>query len=198
MSKQYPFQSSEQLATSIARHVREVVERIDTFGFTVWPFAPDPDNCIPVGFCTIGLTRIGLPEIYVSGISPNSREGEAIIEQVRRIHTFTTHEPAHVPVMELCTEVNQMMASEPDVKVVHQWRPVNPDRLMYGQATMIRFWAEREGLLEKVQGIQIVHRQPDGHFPYISTPEQLLLDWNPYGTNTFLNVKEVVADVPAI
>lgn len=185
MAKHYPFKLSSELKRDIAKSVKDAVERIDNIGFTVWPCNPDPDHGLPVGWFTIGMTRVGLPEFYVSGMAPYGREAEEIVGRLRRLFEISKNLNTITNNAELCREVNTKFAETfagNEHEIPYQWRPIDTERLTYGQGMMIRWWAEHEEIGEIVQGIQIVRRDQYGNFPMHDTPDQLLLEWAPFGT----------------
>ena len=181
----YPMIQSEFLKQNIEQHLNQVRTRLDVFGFAIWPFVPDPEHGIPAGFCTIGFTRIGLPEFYVSGIPGNSGRAEILIASLKELYAHARDNGITHKAFDLCMEIN-MLEPIPDEIVCYQYRPVDPTRMLYGQCLTLRNWAEAEGLLDKVQGIQIVHRSTKTQdYPMVSTPDQLLLDWVPFGTKAY-------------
>jgi len=176
-----PFLTSEHVRSQVASALEQLASRIDAFGFAVWPLINDDEHGIPAGFLTVGFTKIGLPEFYVSGIPAYGKEGAEIIKNLRELHAYAHDNSLSTNALDFCNSVN--MRNAVDDKPLYQWRPVDADRLLYGQATILRNWVESVGLTSLVQGIQIVHRNsPDVDFPMYSTPNQLLLDWVPFGT----------------
>lgn len=176
--------------------IEQVNSRMDVFGFAVWPLSPDPEHGIPCGFTTIGFTRIGLPEFYVSGIPAHHRDAHELIAKLRELYSYAKDTVLAIEPMDLCMQVN-MERSVDEQPSAYQWRPVDSERLLYGQCSTLRHWAESAGLLEMVTGIQIVHRpQPDADFPMVSTPQQLLLDWNPFGSKSHVPAWDSVSAVP--
>ncbi|ABY63227.1 hypothetical protein ST201phi2-1p403 [Pseudomonas phage 201phi2-1] len=175
-----PFISSHQARQQVVDAIEQVTSRIDTFGFAIWPLMPYTERGIPPGFITIGCTKIGIPEFYVSGIPAHSDEADQLIKTLREFYSYARDNAMGIEPMELCHMVNTR--DEGQIVPQYQYRPVDSERLMYGQCTILRHWAESVGLKEQVMGVQIVHRQtPEADFPMYSTPAQLLLDWTPFG-----------------
>lgn len=181
----YPIIQSDHLKQSIEHYLEQVRARLDVFGFAIWPLNPDPEHGIPAGFCTIGFTRIGLPEFYVSGIPGNSAQADKLISNMKELYAYARDTGQTYRSFDLCMEIN-MSTVVPDEEIGYQYRPIDPTRMMYGQCLTLRNWAESEDLVDQVQGIQIVHRRAgENQFPMVTTPEQLLLDWVPFGTKGY-------------
>lgn len=179
------FTASHVIHEQITNVVQQVNDRIDVFGFAVWPFTPDLEHGIPPGFSTIGFTKLDMPEFYISGIPAHSQQADEIIKSLRELYAYARDTAASISAQDLCNQINS--EPTPDGRVgVYQWRPVDPTRMMYGQCTTLRYWADSVGLTSIVTGIQIVHRpDEESDFPMVSTPLQLLLDWIPYGTKPY-------------
>lgn len=195
--------SGPQMMSHVARQqiedaIEQVKARVDVFGFAVWPLTPDPMHGIPSGFITIGFTKIGLPEFYVSGIPGHHADADALIQKLRELYSYARDTALGITPMDLCMQFN--MEQLPNgAASAYQWRPVDSTRLLYGQCTTLRYWAEAVGLLDLVTGIQIVHRPTaDADFPMVSTPDQLLLDWPPFGSKPFTPQLKEVVDVPVV
>lgn len=183
------------LHEQIASAVQNVKDRIDIFGFAVWPFTPDNEHGIPPGFSTIGFTKLNMPEFYVSGIPAHSKQADEIIVGLREMYAYARDTATSISAQDLCNQINSTPTPEGRIGV-YQWRPVDPVRMMYGQCTTLRYWAEDVGLTSLVSGIQIVHRpSAEADFPMVSTPMQLLLDWIPYGTKPYFAADPKLAEV---
>lgn len=179
----------------MAEIIKSVKSRIEVFGFCVWPLNPDTANGIPAGFCTIGFTQVGLPEIYVSGIPAHSDEANKLIDKLKTLYEWSRHSQHTINAYSLCKCINdEALENEP----AYQWRPIDPTRLMWGQGTTLRYWADSVELTHAVQGIQIVHLDENNLFPMTSTPSQLLLDWIPFGGVLYKPVLEALSDVKVI
>lgn len=177
--------SAHVVHEQIASVIQDIKNRIDVFGFAVWPFTPDPEHSIPPGFSTIGFTKLNIPEFYVSGIPAHSKQADEIIISLRELYAYARDTATNISAQDLCNQINSTPTPEGRVGV-YQWRPVDPTRMMYGQCTTLRYWADDVGLTSLVSGIQIVHRSSEeADFPMVSTPMQLLLDWIPYGTKPY-------------
>ncbi len=185
---------SHFIKAQISELVDQVKARIEVFGFGVWPLTPDTEHGIPAGFYTIGFTRIGLPEFYVSGLPAHSAHADEIIKNLKELYSYARDTAMGISAMDLCMQVNMVETDENLIKA-YQWRPVDPIRMMYGQCLTLRNWADSVGLTELVSGVQIVHRESEQvDFPMTSTPNQLLLDYVPFGCKSFTSqyVEQVV------
>lgn len=194
----YSYHMSHVVKQVLDDSVQKIKQRLDTLGFCVWPLNPDPENDIPPGFYTIGFTRIGLPEFYVSGMAPYSDEARRIVNQLQELFESLADANTQLLAGELCKDINEGNPLEPGYIPLYQYRPVDATRLMWGQALSLQTWAKAENLVDKVQGIQIVHRDAQGNFPMMSTPNQLLLDWIPYGAVKYKPLMEALKDVATI
>lgn len=193
-----PFIESARFQQSIEQTVEQIRTRLDVFGFAVWPFMPDPEHGIPAGFCTAGFTRVGMPEFYVSGVDPSSHKANDLIKRLRDLYDYARDTDLKTTALELCMQVN-LQPMEPGESTLNQWRPIDPTRLMYGQGTALRYWAEASGIVDQVTAIQIVHRESaEEEYPMVSTPEQLLIEWAPYGAEAYVPQWEKIQDVPTI
>lgn len=183
------FIASHEFENNISNTLQIINDRIEYFGFSIWPLVGDPHHGIPNGFCTIGFTRVGLPEFYISGVLPHSTEGMSLCQRLKKLFesVVSNAEFTQVPSIEFCAEYNVL-----DFQDTYQARPVDPTRFLYSQATMARYWAEQESLVDQVTVVQLVHRNDDNHFPYDSSAEQLLLDYVPFGEKLPVNPVEII------
>lgn len=171
---------SDQLERDVEDSVRDVRGCLKVIEFLINPLEAGPG--IPFGFHTVGFTRVLLPEIYMSGVMVNGPMFRQIYPFLKSLYTFLNlNHCALQPSIEVCKVINEQLqlAGLTDL----QARPIDPVRLMYGQAMLLRYWATAEGTMEEVQGIQIVHRTEDMlSFPMVSTENQMLIDYVPFGT----------------
>lgn len=192
------FYTSNKFKESVTSIVEQIKGRMDVFGFAVFPLDADKERGIPVGFFTVGFTKIGMPEFYVSGMSSYSDTGNNLVLKLRELYVLARDTGMVRTAQDLCFEINQDCVEDPKATVT-TYRPVDATRMMYGQCTSLRYWAENEGYLDKVQGVQIVHRHDASvPFPVKSTPEQLLLDWVPYGSKAYTPQWEEVQNVATV
>lgn len=173
------WKESARMKSDITNVLSEITDNLKRIEFLINPI--EADYKIPFGFHTVGFTRVLLPEIYVSGVTVNGAMFRELYPFLKSLYTFLNlnHCAMH-PAGEICKLINEQLtiAGMTD----YQARPVDPTRLMYGQALLLRHWCKQEGTLEDVQGIQIVHRIPGTpDFPMVSTENQLLLDYVPFG-----------------
>lgn len=165
--------------------VTDTDDRLKHVEFTVNPLTAVSHENIPYGFYTIGFTKVLLPEVYVSGVYVNDANFCMLYPFLKSLYSFLTlNGCALQPAGEVCKLINDQLVLA-ELHNHFQARPVNAERMMYGQCLTLRNWAKHSDLLDAVQGIQIVHKgEDDTSFPMVSTPTQLLLDYVPFGTPT--------------
>lgn len=176
------FKSSQLMRGEIGKLVTDIKSRIDAFGYTMVPFSNEAHAGIPFGWVTVGMTKIGLPEFYTSGIAPYSETTADLNKRLKTLYLANRDNGFVIPNHKLCSDINAAtLESMGDEPAIFQYRPVDRIRMLYGQSLALRYWLEDEGLTEIMSGIQIVHRDTSGNFPMVSTSDQLLLDYTPFG-----------------
>lgn len=174
------WRDSEGMWTDINETVTEIKEKLTRMEFLVNPVGSF--NGAPYGFYTLGFTKVLLPEIYVSGMAINSQPFRELYPFISSLYTYLNINGCALhPSGEICQVINDQLtiAGLTDF----QARPIDPARLMYGQALLLRHWAADEGIVADVDAIQIVHRiNGTPNFPMVSTENQLLVDYVPFGT----------------
>ena len=175
----------EYYQSNIATAVEDIEHRLKHVEFMVNPLSAVSPEGVPYGFYTIGFTSVLLPEIYVSGVYVNDDNFRVLYPFLKSLYSFLTlNGCALQPAGEVCKLINDQLVLA-DLHELFQARPVDAERMMYGQCLTLRHWAAHRELLDAVQGIQIVHKgEEDTGFPVVSTPTQLLLDYVPFGTPT--------------
>ena len=175
------WKSSEQLKIDVKAAVDDVEDKLAKIEFLINPLQADHQT--PYGFHTIGFTKVMLPELYVSGMAVNDIGFRALYPFLKALFTYLSINGAAMhPSGEVCKVINEQLELA-DIGDFFQARPVDAERLLYGQALVLRYWADKNDLRDDVQAIQIVWRDStDQEWPVVSTPGQLLLDYVPYGT----------------
>lgn len=176
------WKSSEQLQIDIKAAVDDVEEKLAKIEFLINPLQADHQT--PYGFHTIGFTKVMLPELYVSGMTVNDLGFRALYPFLKALFTYLSINGAAMhPSGEVCKVINEQLEIA-ELGHFFQARPVDPERLLYGQALVLRYWADRKEIRDDVQAIQIVWREStDQEFPVVSGMGQLLLDYVPFGTS---------------
>lgn len=174
------WRDSEGMWNDINDSITDIKNKLTKIEFLVNPVGSGPG--VPYGFYTIGFTKVLLPEIYVSGMAINSRQFCELYPFISSLYTYLNiNGCAMHPSGEVCKVINDQLAIAGLTDF--QARPIDPMRLMYGQALLLRHWVSSEGIEPDVTAIQIVHRvtgTPD--FPMVSTENQMLVDYVPFGT----------------
>lgn len=169
------------------RDIKEILEQIndqlDRVEFTVRPLFGQPNDGIPYGFYTVGFSRFNLPEIYVSGIAINDFNYNLLYPHIKAMHSWLSQNGYGAKTaQEVAMAMNRELANT-EIGQFFQVRPVDAERMVYGQAQMLRHWLVDQNHLEQAKAIQIVWRNPgDTEFPIVSSKNQLLLDYVPFGT----------------
>ena len=174
------FNISSEMWPNIELLVNDINSKLEKIEFLINPIAADYGT--PYGFHTIGFSKVTLPEIYMSGVGINDNVFRSIYPFIKDLFTFLNLNGCGLhPSGEVCKVINeQLIIAGLDN---FQARPIDPTRLMYGQAVMLRHWADQHSYTPDVQAIQIVHRVEDApSFPVVSTENQLLVDYVPFGT----------------
>lgn len=180
-----------------ARERKEIVEDIncalESTEFIFRPLNGYDNDGIPYGFYTIGMARFGLPEIYVSGIAINDINFCQLYPHLKLMHEYLTQGGyGRKTVVETVMAMNREWGNT-NIGPFFQVRPVDPERLCYGQAQMLRYWAEDQQCLDTLKAVQIVWRNtPEDPYPLKSTNKQLLLDYVPFGTPVPKDITEIV------
>lgn len=169
--------------SNVETAIADVVYRLKHVEFMVNPLSAVSHENIPYGFYTIGFTNVLLPEIYVSGMYVNDDNFRQLYPFLKSLYSFLTMNGCALqPAGEVCKLINDQLVLS-GLHNIFQARPVDAERMLYGQCLTLRNWAKQHDLLDAVQGIQIVHKGVDDtSFPMVSTPTQLLLDYVPFGT----------------
>lgn len=174
------FKSSHVLKAEIENILVDVNAKLEQIEFLVNPLQTGYQT--PMGFHTVGFTRVLLPEFYVSGIAVNDAKFREIYPFMKSLFGFlSVTGSAMQPSSEVCRVINEQFVHA-GLDGNYQARPVDTERLLYGQGQMLRRWLDKEGYRDEAQAIQIVWRDDDSEWPVISTERQLLLDYVPFGT----------------
>lgn len=174
------WKSSTQLKRDAADIIQDTNAKLKLIEFLVSPLGSG--HQVPFGFFTLGFTKVLLPEIYVSGIAVNDVTFRELYPFIRSLYKFLSINGAAMhPAGEICKVVNEQLR----ISGLNQFqaRPIDIERLLYGQALELRYWLDNEDLRNVSQAIQIVWRgDVTKDFPMVSTTEQLLVDYVPFGT----------------
>lgn len=175
------WKTSEKLQQDIAVVLEDVEAKLGVMEFLINPLGSD--HQIPYGFHTVGFTKVLLPEIYVSGMAVNDIGFRQLYPFMKALFTYlTVNGCAMHPSGEVCKVINEQFELA-DLHHFFQARPVDVERLIYGQGLVLRYWLDAHGYREGAQAIQIVWRENNEQdFPVVSTFSQLLLDYVPFGT----------------
>lgn len=180
MTYQNVFKDSSQLNAEILEIVKAIEVDLNVIEFLINPISSS--NRTPFGFHTIGFTKVALPEIYVSGIVIGSAEFMQLIPFIKSLHTFLIlNGKAMLPAGEVSWSINEQLALC-GFSQKYQARPIDTERLLYGQGLTLRHWLKHTELIDSAQAIQIVWRETsDVDFPMVNTDQQLLVDYVPFG-----------------
>lgn len=176
-----------RLAQLFKRDVSELLtyinDQLDRVEFVVRPLHGQPSDGVPYGFYTIGFARFNLPEIYVSGVAINDFNYNLLFPHIQALHSWLSQNGyGSKTSQEVAMAMNRELANT-EIGQFFQARPVDAERMVYGQAQMLRYWLEEQQCLDNAKAIQIVWRNPgDVEFPIVSSKNQLLLDYVPFGT----------------
>lgn len=175
--------SKSVLKQEIVEVLLDINDKLDRTEFIVRPLYGDSRDGIPYGFYTIGFSRFNLPEIYVSGIAVNDFNFNMLYPHIKTFQGFLSLNGFGAKTsQEVAMAMNKELA-DTEVGPFFQVRPIDAERLLYGQAQMLRYWLDEQNHREHAKAVQIVWRNPgDAEFPIESSKNQLLLDYVPFGT----------------
>lgn len=174
---------SHVLKEEIIEALLDINDKLDRQEFIVKPLYGQASDGIPYGFYTIGFSRFNLPEIYVSGIAVNDFNFQMLYPHIKAFQGFLTMNGFGLKTSQEVAMAMNVELSKTDVGPFFQVRPIDPERLLYGQAQVLRYWLDEQKHREHAKAIQIVWRNPsDTEFPIESSKNQLLLDYVPFGT----------------
>lgn len=182
-TKQAIGKPSHLLKAEITETLLDINDKLDRQEFIVKPLYGQASDGIPYGFYTIGFSRFNLPEIYVSGIAVNDFNFNILYPHIKSFQGFLTMNGFGLRTsQEVAMAMNKELANL-DIGAVFQVRPIDAERLLYGQAQVLRYWLDEQQHREHAKAVQIVWRNPtDMEFPIESSKNQLLLDYVPFGT----------------
>lgn len=180
VNNNYGHKSDLKMQLDIKEMLGEVNTKLGETDFIMRVLSPS--DLVPPGFHTIGLCRHQLPEIYVSGVG-NKEPSYTVLYQI--ITTFRDEllamQMAGASAMEFSNAINSLLSFN-GFAPFYQARPVDTTRFMYGQGLTLRYWVDEQNIFNDVPVVQIVWRESDDvDFPVHSTPNQLLLDYVPFG-----------------
>lgn len=163
--------------------LEDAKSRLSRTEFLIKPLAAYPSEGIPYGFYTVGLSRQGLPEFYVSGVLINSGIFRVVYSGLKLfVEWLAENNHDETTAQEICRLFNDNF-SDPESRQYFEARPIDVERLVYGPAQLLRYWLDREGYRNTAQAIQIVWREDVTYsFPVHSSEQQLLIDYVPFGT----------------
>ena len=170
------------LKAEIKETLLDINDKLDRQEFIVKPLYGSVSDGIPYGFYTIGFSRFNLPEIYVSGIAVNDFNFQMIYPHIKAFQGFLTMNGFGLRTsQEVAMAMNKELANT-EIGPFFQVRPVDAERLLYGQAQVLRYWLDEQNHRAHAKAVQIVWRNPtDIDFPIESSKNQLLLDYVPFG-----------------
>lgn len=173
---------SHVLKEEIIETLLDINDKLDRQEFIVKPLYGQASDGIPYGFYTIGFSRFNLPEIYVSGIAVNDFNFNLLYPHIKGMQQFLTMNGyGNKSSSEVAMAMNRAYATT-EIGPFFQVRPIDSERLLYGQAQVLRYWLDEQNHREHAKAVQIVWRNPsDMEFPIESSKNQLLLDYVPFG-----------------
>lgn len=169
------------LKTEIAELVSDIKNKLQFMDMLVNPLLGD-DN-LPYGFYTVGNSRLGLPEYYVSGVAVNDVNFRVLypflLDLQGQLLEAGLSGGKSIEISKAVNEALQVVG----MSGMFQARPIDANRMLYGQGISLRHWLTDEKLLGEATVIQIVWRESDERdFPVHSSSTQLLVDYVPFGT----------------